>query len=199
MKPNVQEKPITAEQLARMPNLGPCELVDGRIVPLSPAGSRHNTIVGRINRLLSRHVDKHDLGLVTSGEGGYLVRRDPDRVRAPDLAFVSHETIAHAEAEDSTYYPHAPDLAIEVLSPDDAWQDVEERMRDYLGAGGKAVWVVNPAAESVHVYGRSARGKILGRGDTIDGGDALPGFKAKVAEFFGEAQKAPKRRGRRGR
>src|SRR5947209_8676985 len=147
MTQQLQEKLITAEELGRMRLDEPCELVDGRIVKMSPAGMWHGIVIGYVIPILSEYVQRRGLGLVTSGETGYRVRRDPDRVRAPDIAFVSHATLARAKAAGETFFPHAPDLAIEVLSPDDSWEMIEEKVRDYLGAQGKLVWVLSPKAE----------------------------------------------------
>jgi Uma2 family endonuclease len=180
----LRERLVTAEEIAKKPPRYACELVEGRIVRLSPAGGRHGVVIGRINRVVSRFVDRKKLGLVTSGETGFFVRRDPDTVRAPDLAFVSHATIARFEKADETFFPGAPDLAIEVLSPDDSWEAVEKKVGEYLSAGSKLVWVVSPEAEKVYVYEPENEGRVLGRGDRVDGGAALPGFRAPVKAFF---------------
>jgi Uma2 family endonuclease len=186
-KSSVAEKLITAQALARMNLDYPCELVAGRIVRMSPArGPRHGFVAARIHRLLDRFVERKRLGLVVSAETGYRTRRNPDSVRAPFVAYLSKETLARAEESSETFVPCGPDLAVEVLSPDDRWADMEEKVREYLDAGSKVVWIVNPRTETVHAY-EAKKVRVLGGGDTIDGGAALSGFKAKVAAFFAKS------------
>ncbi len=175
---------VTAEQLARMSIQGPCELVEGRIVRSTPAGRDPGLVSSRIHSLLDAHLRAHDLGRVLSAETGFRVRRDPDTVRAPDVAFVSRATLERARAARETFFPTAPDLAVEVLSPDDSMQDVEDKVRDYLAASGKLVWVVNPKRRIVYVYSTGAPRRELGEAAEIDGGDVFPGFRSLVGAFF---------------
>jgi Uma2 family endonuclease len=180
----LQEKLVTAQQLATKQIRHSCELDQGRIVRVSPAGRKHGLVLARILRLLVKHVDKKRLGKVLSGETGFWVRRDPDSVRAPDAAFVSHETLERAEDGEGPYFAVAPDLAVEVLSPDDRWVAVDRKVREYLDAGAKAVWVVNPESETVWVFEAGTTPRVLERGGKIDGGSALPGFRSAVKSFF---------------
>lgn len=185
-----REKPITAEEVAGL-GAGPCELVRGRIVGVSPAGKRHGGVVRRVIRLVDGYAAKKKLGGVTSGESGFLVRRDPDTVRAPDVAFLTNATLERFDAAPETYYPGPPDLAIEVLSPDDRWDDVQEKVRDHLDAGSLAVWVLSPSEERVYAYEPKKRVQPFEKTDTLQGGAALPGFKTKVSAFFSDP---PRRR-----
>jgi Uma2 family endonuclease len=180
----LREKLLTAEDIAKKPPRYACELVEGRIVRLSPAGMKHGLVIGWILDLLLPFVKRKKLGLVTSGETGFLVGRNPDTVRAPDIAFVSHATIRRSEETGETFFPCAPDLAIEVLSPDDSWEAVQKKVPEYLAAGSKLVWVVSPEGEKVYVFEPKSEGRVLGRADKIDGGAALPGFRAAVKAFF---------------
>lgn len=180
----VQEKLVTAEELAAMKIRYRCELDRGRIVRVSPAGQKHGLVLARIIHLLVRHVDRRKLGRVLSGDTGYWVSRAPDSVRAPDAAFLSHATLEKAEKDDGTYFAVAPDLAVEVMSPRDTWVAVERKVREYLAAGSLAVWVVNPETETVLVFEPGTTARSLERKDRIEGGAALPGFKAKVRSFF---------------
>jgi Uma2 family endonuclease len=184
MAADVEDRLFTAEELARMGIDGPCELVRGRIVRMSPAGARHGLVGARVNEVLTEFVRSHGLGLVVSSETGYWTDRDPDSVRAPDLAFVSHETIRRWEEDGGTFFPCAPDLAIEILSPDDSWVGVEEKVAEYLRTGGKLVWVLNPKGERVYVYEPGLPGKVLGPDDDLDGGHVLPGFRVPLARLF---------------
>jgi len=180
----VEEKRISAEELARSKIDYPCELVEGRVVRMSPAGGHHGRVLGRIIAKLAVFVARKKCGDILSGETGFLVRSDPDTVRAPDTAYVSWATIDLFEQSGKTYFPVAPDLAVEVLSPDDTWEALEKKAREYLDGGSKLVWVVNPKSETVWIFERGSSSRSLGVKNTIDGGKALPGFKAKVARFF---------------
>ena len=175
---------LTADELAAAHPPHACELVAGRIVAMSPAGVPHGLVVGRLNMRLCAFVAAHDLGLVTSGETGYWVCRDPDTVRAPDLAYVSHATIARWRDAGTTYFPGAPDLAVEGLSPDDRWLHVEQKVHEYLHAGGATVWVLNPVSRTVHVFDAGVDGRALGDDGVLSGGDVLPGFETPIADLF---------------
>lgn len=93
-----QEKLITGEELARMPGLGPCELIDGRIVPMSPANIRHGALEAGFTEVLRAFVRQRRLGKVKSGEVGLYTRRNPDRVRAADVLFISNERLAQIKS-----------------------------------------------------------------------------------------------------
>jgi Uma2 family endonuclease len=116
----VTEKLMTSEELLRLPR-GEFryELLDGVLHTMSPAGFSHGVIANKIGYFLTDFVLKHKLGLVLGAEAGYLLRRKPDSVRAPDASFVSTTTLARIGLPARGYFPGAPDLAVEVLSPDD--------------------------------------------------------------------------------
>jgi Uma2 family endonuclease len=184
MATRLQERLLTAEQLAKKRVRYACELVEGRIVRVSPAGRVHGLVLANVNELLTVFVRRKKLGRVVSGETGFLVKRNPDTVRAPDVAFVSNELIARGSASNETYFPCAPELAVEVLSPDDRWEDVEKKVAEYLAAEGKLVWVVSPQLEKIWIYEPGSEGRAFGRKDRVDGGEALPGLRVAVKAFF---------------
>lgn len=136
---------------------------------------------------LGRFVLEHRLGRVCLAETGFVLARDPDTVRAPDVAFVSMERL-EAEVRRGPYFEGAPDLAVEVLSPGNASAGVAAKIRDYLTAGAKAVWVVDPSSRTLTVHRPGpASGRppeILSETDTVDGGSAVPGFRLPVREIF---------------
>lgn len=173
---------VSAEQLARMPLDYPCELVGGRIVRMSPAGGWHGLVCGRVQDALSAHVNANALGRVLSGETGYLVRSDPDTVRAPDVAFVAEARVAQARV--AGYPDLAPDLVVEVVSPHDAAGDVQARVEDWLRAGTRLVWVLYPQSRSAVVYRPDGEARVLHADDTLAGDPALPGFACRVGELF---------------
>lgn len=175
---------LTVEEFARLCADERCELVDGRVVKMSPAGKRQPLTFGSINGLLSAHVLRTGFGGVVLGETACRVAADPDRVRVADLAVASHELLADVRRSPETFFARAPELVVEIVSPDDPMDELDARVQDFLGAGARAVWVVSPATRKVYVHCAGAQGRILGPADEIDGGDALPGFRARVADFF---------------
>jgi hypothetical protein len=115
----VQERCITGEALFAMGDIGRAELVKGEIVPLMPTGFLHAIIESRVARLLGNFVDTHDMGYVLTGEAGIYTQRDPDTVRGMDVAYISKERLAQTESQ--SFLDVAPELVVEVISPDDRW------------------------------------------------------------------------------
>jgi len=111
-----------------------------------------------------------------------VIARDPDTVRAPDVAYVAKERIP--ETEPVGFFRGAPDLAVEVLSPNDPAGDVLAKVQDWLDAGCRAVWVVDPKTRSVTVYHSRRQITVLSESETLDGGDVLPGLRISLADLF---------------
>lgn len=174
---------VTAEELAQRPNER-CELEAGQVVDVAPASYRHGLVARQVQALLHDHARAHDCGQVTSSETGFLLTRNPDTVRAPDVGFVSTASFERWRKAETTYFPGAPDLAVEVLSPHDAWVEVEAKVREYLAAGGQAVWVLNPRSETVYVYAAGAETRVLGPDDSLDASPLLPGLVTPVRGLF---------------
>src|SRR6185295_2705652 len=141
---------MTGEELFRRPDLGPCELVNGRIVPLPPTVADHGFVESRLTRRLSAYTEDTGRGEVMSGEAGIYIRHNPDTVRAPDIAFISNERLAQRLS--STYLDIAPELVIEVLSQHDGWGDVMEKTQDYFAAGVARVWIVDSKSRRLHAH-----------------------------------------------
>jgi Uma2 family endonuclease len=176
--------PMTAEGFAHLGE-GRRELVRGECIEMSPTGGRHGRLTARLTTFLSRHVEDHGLGAVYGAETGFLIERDPDTVRAPDVAFVAADRVV----ETDEFLPLAPDLAVEVLSPHDRYGDVDEKLHQWLAAGARHVWVVDPAAERVQVFRRDDHPLDLGPGETLDGSPVLPGFTLVIDELFAPASR----------
>ena len=175
--------PITAEDLPYVhDDGGRCELVQADVVREPPAGAEHGTIAGRIHGSLFIFVEERGLGRVCP-ETGFVLHRDSDTVRAPDVAFVSNEQ-AGGRRRRGPYFEGAPDLAVEVLSPGNTKREVAEKVAEYLGAGGRVVWVVDPRRERVTVHLPGSVPRHLSREDTLDGAPVLDGFRLPVAEIF---------------
>ncbi len=179
----VASRLVTAEEFARMPEPADGtkqELVKGEVVEMPPVKGRHGIVASRIDRKLGNFVDERRLGWVAV-ESGTRLEHDPDTVRGPDVSFYS---MARQPEMPEGYFEIPPDLAVEVLSPDDRRKKVREKVAEYIANGVRLVWVVDPEAQTVMVYAGTTRGVEYGDTDTLDGGDVLPGFACPVADFF---------------
>lgn len=181
---------ITAEELFNMPNDGMgYELVKGELRrkgephEMSPTGFKHGAIVARLTGALVQHVEAHQLGEVTGAETGFKLTSNPDTVRAPDLGFVKRERIPAGELTEK-FWPGAPDLAVEVISPNDTLYEVDEKVEDYLASGVLLIWIVNPKRRMVMVYRPDSEPQIMIEDEILDGLDVVPGFQYKIARLF---------------
>jgi Uma2 family endonuclease len=176
---------LTADELMRKRHDGyRYELVKGELIKEPPAGNILGKRAMRLGWRLARHVESNDLGVVFAAETGFRLATDPDTVRAPDVAFVTRTRIEEA-GEFEGFWPGAPDLAIEVISPGDSYTEVEEKVQEYLNAEARAVWVVDPRRRTITVYRSLNEITILTENDELDGEDIIPGFSCRVAEVFG--------------
>lgn len=183
MRPERHHVPVTAEEFHAMRDRGRAELIEGEVVSMPSVGYVHGRTALNIGARLKAHVDAHELGAVCT-DVGFILRRDPDVVRAPDVSFIAAERL-EAASHAPGFVPGAPDLAIAVLSPNDAFVDVDAKVQDYLAAGTRRVWVVNPTARRIFVYAPGKPVEIRSANDLIDGEDVLPGFTATVASLLG--------------
>jgi Uma2 family endonuclease len=175
---------MTAEGLLRYSEPGVrTELVKGELIRMSPSGGPHGKVAAAVADILRAFVRPRRLGIVFGAETGFVLERDPDTVRGADAAFVSNARLPGGELPEG-FFPAAPDLAVEVLSPDDRAAEVEEKVAEYLAAGARAVWVLSPRARTLTAHRPGGEARRLGPDETVDGGEALPGFAVKVAEFF---------------
>jgi Uma2 family endonuclease len=174
----------TADELFLMPDDGfRYELVKGELRRMPPAGSEHGAVIMNIGTPLDQFVKAQGLGIVFGAETGFKIASDPDTVRAPDLAFIRHERIP-AGGLPRGFWPGAPDLAVEVISPGDTYTAVEEKVSDWLKAGTHMVLVLNPRTRTVTVYTLPTGVVRLTESDTLSGGELLLGFTCQVAELF---------------
>lgn len=175
---------ITAQQLLQLPDDGyRYELVAGELLRMPPAGAEHGGIALNIGALLRAHVKARNLGMTCAAETGFVLQRNPDLVRAPDVSFVATARFP-AEGIPRGYWPTAPDLAVEVVSPNDRSEDVQGKVAEYLSAGTRMVWVVYPKTQMVFVYRSPSAVQALNADEEISGEDVVPGFSCRVEEFF---------------
>ncbi|MBI4572243.1 MAG: Uma2 family endonuclease [candidate division NC10 bacterium] len=161
------------------------ELVNGEVKEMAPAGGVHGQIVVRTCAWLGGHVREHGGGEVVAGDVGFVLNlpADPERVRAPDVAFVSVQRLPGGRLPEG-FLSGAPDLAVEVLSPTDNPVEVQQKVRDYLESGARLVWIIAPQARAVTVYRADGSARLLREQDTLEGEDVLPGLGIPLAELF---------------
>jgi Uma2 family endonuclease len=175
---------ITAEELLRMPADGfRYELVRGEIKKMTPAGGRHGVVAMGIGARLDQHVRSNALGVVCGAETGFRISSNPDTVRAPDVAFVRRERVEQTGIPEG-FWPGAPDLAIEVVSPSDAYAEVQDKVLDWLAAGTRMVVVVDPGKRVVSVH-RAHEATVLTESEVLSGADVVPGWSVPVKDLFG--------------
>jgi len=158
------------------------ELVRGVLVVREPAGGRHGRVANELSRVIGNHVHAHALGAVYAAETGFTLARRPDTVRAPDVAFVRRDRVP--EPEPVGFPELAPDLAVEVLSPGDRPGDTLSKVADWLSAGTRLVWVVDPERRLARVYRPDGSQTIVPADGVLDGEDVLPGFSCAFASIL---------------
>lgn len=179
-----QLRTITADEFLALPKDGiRRELVEGELREMTPAGWQHGRVAGNVAGELRTYVLAKSLGVMTTAEASYRLAADPDTVRVPDVAFVTRERVQ--EVGDPTgFWPGAPDLAVEVVSPNDRYSEVYEKVNEYLNAGTRMVVIVDPPSRTVTVYRSRATRIDLTEDDVLDGDDVVPGWKLPVRAIF---------------
>jgi len=172
----------TAEQLLQAPDLERCELISGELIMMSPAGGLHGVIVVNVTGPLAVFVKQNRLGKVFGAETGFHIGHDPDTVRAPDVAFVRAARVAQGVTRG--FFQGPPDLAVEVLSPDDRMGRVLAEVNQWLDAGCDTVWVIDPDSRTVSVHRKGEEPRVLDESSVLTCGDLLPGFALALAEVF---------------
>jgi Uma2 family endonuclease len=180
--------PVTAEELLALSSRANLEgyrveLIDGDVKTMSPGGYEHGAIIGKLTLKLGNFVELNRLGSITGAETGFILRRDPDTVRAPDFAYISNDRLAN-QAVTHSYWPGVPDLAVEVISFNDTVKEAHEKARDWIAAGTLLVWVVNPCNRTITAYKASGAVEELTGNAELDGGSVLPGFRCPIEQLF---------------
>lgn len=175
---------MTASQLAMLPDDGMMyELVQGRLVQMPPSSFLSSAVAVAIAVLLDGFVRPRRLGVVGGADGGVRLATNPDTVRAPDVSFVRRERLPGGRLVPG-YFEGAPDLAVEVLSPSDRWPKVLTKVEEYLAAGVRLVWVIDPETRTAFVF-RPGRSHVAVPEDgMLDGDDVLPGFTLSLARLW---------------
>jgi len=185
----IQEKFYTVDEfweIAHLPENDAMrlELVEGVIHTMPPAGAEHGGVAANLLGFIWNHARQHRLGHVTAAETGYIIGVNEEgkaTVRAPDVGFISYNRMP--DRLPTQYMPLPPDLAVEVVSPNDKGEDIESKVDEYLRAGVRMIVYIYPASKTVTVYRGNTITRLSGD-DLLDGGDVLPGFSVHISELF---------------
>lgn len=159
-----------------------CELERGEIVEMSRPGRRHGLVCANVVRVLGNFTVQRKKGYVCSNDTGVVVERDPDTVRGPDVMLF--EDAARIEDVDEKWGEKPPILAVEVLSPNDTWGKITERIGEQKRFGTLLIWVLDPDARNVTVYRPGKEEKVVRESEELTGEDVLPDFRVRVSELF---------------
>ena len=183
--PNMTAPPplMTAEDLleTNIPNKA-TELVRGRLIVREPPGSRHGKVAMNLAVRLANHVEPLGAGQIFAAETGFTLFRAPDTVRAPDIAFVRRERLP--DPVPAGYLELAPDLVVEVLSPNDRPGEVLAKVGDWLEAGARLVWVFDPERRRARIYRPDGSDASIQEDENLSGEDVLPGFTCRLGSVL---------------
>ncbi len=163
---------------------GRCELLQGRVKMMSPAGAEHGYIAAKIMLQLGNHVERYQLGRVYAAETGFILERSPDTVRAPDIAYIARDRLPD-RGEPQGFGIILPDLVVEVLSPTDRVSEIQEKTRAWIGAGVRCVINVHPVDRTATVHREFGDPREYRSRDQIDLSDVVDGWQPAVESFFG--------------
>ena len=179
------KKEWTEKELQALPDNGfDYEVVDGELVMSPKNNFEHENICFRLSIAMQAFNDQHKLGVILGSSAGFWMHNR--NCRAPDISFISLARVQQAGFTPRTrrFFPGAPDLAIEVLSPNNLRREMDARMRDFFSSGTQIAWLINPDLEAVEVCYALDNRKLLGSGADLDGEHLLPRFRYPIADLF---------------
>lgn len=178
---------VTADELLAMPDGDRFELVNGDLVERQ-MGWESELLGSNLQVLLGWFCQQADLGWVNGSSAGYrcfgeIDPDDPDRIRKPDVSFIATNRIPK-NTRLKGHCPIVPDLVVEVVSPNDLYEEVEGKVGEYLRVGVKLVWVVNPNSQTIRIHRADGTVHDVGLKDELSGEDVVPGFRCAVQDVF---------------
>lgn len=177
---------MTAEELMKLPNGEGFryELINGELITMPASGSPHGRITMRLSVPLAQFIWDHELGEVFAAESGFQLTFNPDTVLAPDFSFFARQRWEEI-GEHKGFTPGAPDIVVEVLSPDDRRSKVNAKISLWLVGGAKQVWIVNPKTSTVTIHRSPSDSITFSGSDELQADDILPGFRLSLDRIFG--------------
>lgn len=182
----IATKPLTAEEFLLTPEPQDgmkYELVRGELEAMPSPGLRHGEVQGNTFMVVKLFLKETRLGRVFT-ESGAITERNPDTVRGPDVSYYSKENLP-LDKEVVGYHDQPPDLCVEIISPSNSMRKLKDKAKEYLFAGVRLVWIIDPDDKTVTVITDPLESRTLETGATLDGGTVLSGFSCKVAVLFG--------------
>jgi Uma2 family endonuclease len=167
-----------------------CELIDGTLVE-KDVSTTEAYLSGFILRRIGQFAEDEDLGLVFPGDAHLRLR--PGLVRVPDVYFVPWDRIPDGELPKDPIASIAPELAVEVITPNNTVREIDKKLEDYFAAGCKLAWIIDPQSKSAKVYSSAKRFKELDESGMLEGGKVLPGFKLSLTELFASTKRRKKK------
>jgi Uma2 family endonuclease len=160
----------------------PGELVRGQLIPMTPTGQTHAAVELNVAFALKSFLQDKHVGKVMTGEVGIITQRSPDTVRGADVAYISYDRLKDTSADG--YLDVAPELIAEIVSPNDRWTDINQKLEEYFAIGVLTVWIVDPEERRVYVYRSPTQVEKLGPAEVIISEDLLPGLRIPVGDLF---------------
>jgi len=181
-----RDRRLTLEEYGRLPydkDAGKLELVRGQLVRERGPAPLHGRVASRVAYYLERYHEERRIRGAIMVNAAFVLAEDPATVRLPDIAYVAPEHVP-AVRYSERWWRVAPDLAIEVTSPSNRWTGIQEKVRDYLEAGTRLVWVIDPPTRTVSVYGRESTASRLEGDAALTGEAVLPGLEISLRDLF---------------
>ena len=183
--PLIDKNAWTEAELESLPEGGyGHEVVDGELIRSPKNNWYHGDICAELLMVMRSFAKQHHLGAVwDSSTGCWMQNRN---CRAPDISFVRKERLKGYRRTQGQFFPGAPDLAVEVLSPNTTRPEIDQRLKDFFASGTQIAWIIDPAEKCVEVCYSLTNRKLVGPGGLLDGETVLPGFKYPIADLFSE-------------
>ncbi|HKP51835.1 MAG TPA: Uma2 family endonuclease [Chloroflexia bacterium] len=179
---SVTQRLLTAQEFWQLPNSEHLELVRGKVRETMPPGWKHGVIAGTVWGLLS-HWARQLAGGLVAVKAGFMLKRNPNTLRAPDVSYVRADRVPQGDVPEG-FGTLAPDLAVEVISPSETADEIQEKVGDFLSAGTPLVWVIYPRRGEVVVYTADGLARTYSGDDVLEQPEVLPGFSCRVSELF---------------
>ena len=184
---SLQEKPSqkiwTDEEFASLPEqCGKYEIVDGELREMGNSGMKHGNIAAFLGGVIEIYARQHKLGITCDSSTAFTLQNG--NRRSPDISFIAKQRLQGITEIPQGFFTGAPDLAVEVISPSNTFNEIHQKILEYFENGSKLVWVIYPEEQFVLVYHELTPDKFLRTTDNLDGEDVIPGFTVPVADLF---------------
>ncbi len=176
------QKPWTDAEFMALPSSPRYELVDGELVDMGNSGVEHGNIGSFLGGALELYVRPRKLGVTCDSSTAFTLKTG--NKRSPDVSFIAKARLKGLKKLPKGYFQGAPDLAVEVISPTNTFEEMHTKIVEYFANDTRLIWVINPDEESVLVYHKPQPDRLLQISDNLDGEDVVPGFTLPVADLF---------------